>query len=147
MQTHGLLHLVCTLLTLSSAVASPRRLLGAAQAAAYDALSSVLRAADANWPIGWVVRGPPWCCGSCCGSVACFPCYSTPEQYVHARANLLTAAAAGVPAQPQPALKPLLLTNVDGGPLTLPPELGEQLRDAAQQLAALVSGQTADDDN
>ena len=145
MQASRLLHIFCTLLVLNCAVAAPRRLLSAAQAAAYDALSSVLRAADASWPVGWVVRGPPWCCGSCCGSVACFPCYSTPEQYVHARADLLTAAAAVLPAQPQPALKPLLLTNGDGGPLTLPPELGDQLRDAAQQLAALASGQTVDD--
>ena len=66
---------------------------------------------------------------------------------MHERADLLTADAAGVPAQPQPALKPLLLTNVDGGPLMLSPELGEQLRDAAQQLAALASGQTADDNS
>ena len=146
MQASRLLRLACILLALNTAAAAPRRLLGAAQAAVYDAFASVLRAADANWPVGWVVRGPPWCCGACCGSVTCFPCYSTPTEYVHARADLLNAAAAGLPAQPQPALKPILLTNVDGGPLTLPPELGEQLRAAAQQLAALASGQTADDD-
>ena len=139
-----LLHLVCTLLALNSAVAAPRRLFSAAQASLYEAMISAMRAADANLPIGWVVRGPPWCCGACCGSVACFPCYSTPEQYVHARADLLSAASLGLQAQPQPALKPLLLTNVDGGPLTLP-ELGDNLHDAMQQLAALASGHTADD--
>jgi hypothetical protein len=64
---------------------------------------------------------------------------------VHARADLLSAASLGLQAQPQPALKPLLLTNVDGGPLTLP-ELGDSLHDAVQQLAALASGQTADDE-
>ena len=134
MLTARFLHLTCTLLALNSADAAPRRLLSALQASVYDALSTVLRAADANWPIGWVVRGPPWCCGACCGSVACFPCYSTPEQYVHARADLLSAASWGLQAQPQPEIAPLLFTNVDGGPLTLPPELGDQLRDAVQQL-------------
>jgi hypothetical protein len=137
MHASRLLHLACTLLALNSAVAAPRRVLSAAQAAGYDALSSLLRAADASWPVGWVVRGPPWCCGACCGSVACFPCYSLPNEYVHARADLLTAASAGqAQALPQPALKPILLTNVDGVPLTVPPELGDQLRAAVQQLAA-----------
>lgn len=141
-----LLRLACACAALCSADAWPRRaLLSTAQAAVYDALSSVLRAADANWPIGWTVRGPPWCCGTCCGRIDCFPCYAAPLQYVHERADILTAVAAGAQPLPQPALKPLLLANVDGGPLTLPPELGEQLSNAAQQLAALASGREDDD--
>jgi len=136
-----LLRLACAFVALRCADAWPRRaLLSSAQAAVYDALNSVLRAADANWPIGWTVRGPPWCCGSCCGSIACFPCYTTPFEYLHTRADILTAVAAGAQPLPQPALKPILLANADGGPLTLPPELGELLSNAAQQLAALASG-------
>jgi hypothetical protein len=141
-----LLRLACAFAVLRCADAWPRRaLLSSAQAAVYDALNSVLRAADANWPIGWTVRGPTWCCGSCCGSIACFPCYTAPREFVHARADILTAVAAGAQPLPQPALKPIMLANVDGGPLMLPPELGEQLSNAAQQLAALASGQADDD--
>ena len=42
---------------------------------------------------GWNLPGPPWCCGPCCGSLACFPCYSKPHQYVADKAALLLADA------------------------------------------------------
>ncbi len=84
-------------------------------------LAGALAAKDALLPLGWRLPGPPWCCGACCGDVACFPCYALPYDYVNERVAFLAAAAAGAVAQPtwQPAAALPLATAV-GAPLQLP---------------------------
>lgn len=57
------------------------------------AVLDVYAAMEAAITRGWNLPGPPWCCGACCGSLACFPCYSKPYQYVADKAALLLADA------------------------------------------------------
>jgi hypothetical protein len=39
-------------------------------------------AGKASRPFGWRVFAAPWCCGDCCYTTACFPCYTLLYDYV-----------------------------------------------------------------
>jgi hypothetical protein len=118
-------------------------------AAAGDAvgmLAAVLAAKDNLLPFGWRLPGPPWCCGQCCGDVACFPCYMLPHEYVTQRIAFLSAAAAGAqPALPvQPLLLPLPL-QLNGAPGAAPSKLySAGLRTAEPQAAGAAEERRAD---
>ena len=102
---------------------------GTLSSALDSALATVLSAKDALYPHGWRLPGPPWCCGACCGDVACFPCYALPYDYVTQRVAFLQAAAAQQlpavlpPALPLPDPAPLLpqLAQLASGLLSAPP--------------------------
>jgi hypothetical protein len=66
-----------------------------------DAIARAMSGKSAR-PLGWRVFARPWCCGECCYSTACFPCYRTPVDYVEERIEYLSILAGVAPPTPPP---------------------------------------------
>lgn len=58
--------------------------------------------AMASRPFGWRVFAAPWCCGDCCYTTACFPCYNRLYDYVEQRVQYLALVAGVAPPAPPP---------------------------------------------
>ena len=68
-----------------------------------DAVARAMSGKSAR-PLGWRVFARPWCCGECCYSTACFPCYRTPVDYVEERIEYLSTLAGVAPPTPPPVV-------------------------------------------
>ena len=64
--------------------------------------NGVYPAGKAARNFGWRVFGAPWCCGECCYSQACFPCYTLLYDYVDRRVQYLALVAGVAPPAPPP---------------------------------------------
>ena len=68
-----------------------------------DAIARAMSGKSAR-PLGWRVFARPWCCGECCYSTACFPCYRKPVDYVEERIEYLSILAGVAPPTPPPVV-------------------------------------------
>ena len=85
-----------------------------------DAVARAMSGKSAR-PLGWRAFARPWCCGECCYSTACFPCYRTPVNYVEERIEYLSTLAGVAP----PTSPPVVVSPNPFVPIVRPGIVGE----------------------